>query len=133
MHLTLPSGHTVLIDLRTFEDIRDYNWRLTKEGFVKCYARGKEFYLHRFITRPARNQHVIFLNHNKLDCRRINLAVVSRRISMIHNSKGGIRFDKKLQKYRAYVGEKYVGVFLDRTDAENARRDRIAHMIKQAA
>src|SRR4051812_3277580 len=57
-----------------------YAVRHVKEG-----GRAGLSYMHREVARPAEGLHVIFLNHDRLDCRKANLKAVSKDDALRHH------------------------------------------------
>src|ERR1700722_410220 len=103
--IPLSQGKFVLVDDEDYPLISEFKWcyRGNKDG-TQGYAvrhrkvNGKDhlLYLHRNLMEPGKDQETIFLNHDRLDCRRDNLLVVSHEEARQHHrvrrdSKSGIK------------------------------------------
>ena len=60
-----------------------FHWH-SCEG-IKVDGADRLLYLHRHLKEPGENQETIFLNHDRLDCRRDNLLVVSHEEARQHH------------------------------------------------
>ena len=103
--VTLSQGQVALVDDADFPLLADFKWcyrpeRNGKQGYAVRHAKvdGKDrlLYLHRQLMNPQSGYEVIFLNHNRLDCQRSNLRVVTTQEARQHHrvrrdSKSGIR------------------------------------------
>jgi hypothetical protein len=83
--IPLSQGKFALVDDEDFETFSQFRWCYRPErnqgpGFavrqVKIDGKYRLSYLHREIMDPPPCKQVIFLNHDRLDCRRENLKVV---------------------------------------------------------
>jgi hypothetical protein len=104
-YIPLSQGKLAIVDDADFPLISHFKWcyrgeRNGQDGYAIRHARadGKVStrYLHRELMEPKPGQEVIFLNYDRLDCRRENLLAVSKEEARQHhrvrsNSKSGIK------------------------------------------
>jgi hypothetical protein len=142
--IELSQGQVALVDDADFPALSQYRWcyraeREGKQGYavrhVKVDGKDRLAYLHREIMQPSEGMEVVFLNHDRLDCRRENLRVVSKQEARQHhsrarsNSRSGVKGVKynpgpgtwSVDLYRD--GEaKRVGTFLTLKEAQDAHQ-----------
>jgi len=130
--IPLSQGRFALVDDADYPLLSEFRWCYRPErGGRQGYAvrntnvggKRRQCYLHREIMQPGEGQEVIFLNHDRLDCRRENLRVVSKEDARRHHrvrrdSKSGVkgvRYNAGTDSWSAYVhrhGHAYhVGTF----------------------
>jgi hypothetical protein len=144
LEIPLSQGQIVFVDDADYELLSDFHWcyRSERDGrpgyavrHVKVNGKDRLCYLHRQLMQPPPGSEVIFLNHDKLDCRRENLKVVTKEEARRHHrvrsdSKSGV----KGVRYNAYTetwsavtyrnGRCYtLGTYYSQEDAEAAYRD----------
>src|ERR1700722_10077372 len=92
--IQLSQGQFAIVDDVDFPLLSDFKWcyraeRDGKQGYAVRHrmVNGKDrlCYLHREIVQPGPGQESIFLNYDKLDCRRENLRVVSKQEARQHH------------------------------------------------
>ena len=103
--IALSQGQLALVDDQDFPLLSEFRWcyrpeRNGRQGYAvrhrKVDGKDRLCYLHREIL-PAPTEHeTIFLNHDRLDCRRANLRVVSKEEARQHHrvrrdSKNGVK------------------------------------------
>jgi hypothetical protein len=141
--IPLSQNQVVLVDDQDYTLLSEHRWcyrpeRDNKQGYAVRHAKvnGKDrlLYLHRQLMQPGEGQEVIFLNHDRLDCRRENLRVVSKQEARQHHrvrqdSKSktkGVRFNPDPGTWSAIVyreGRCYtIGTFKSQEQAEIAYR-----------
>jgi hypothetical protein len=139
--IELSQDQVALVDDEDFPLFSQYRWcyrseRDGKQGYavrhVKVDGKDRLAYLHREIMQPPEGMEVIFLNHDRLDCRRENLRVVSKQEARQHHrvrrdSKSGskgVRYNAETDTWSAYTyrhGNAYhVGTFPYQHQAEDA-------------
>jgi len=103
-------SHIVLVDSEDSHFLQDYTWYVAKEKTGRCYVRvkvsnnpRKRMFLHRLIMKPASNEEVDHINHNGLDCRKINL----RNCTRAQNA-------RNTRKCKPKTSSKYKGVTFNR-------------------
>jgi hypothetical protein len=127
-----------LIDTKDFEEVNSIKgtWCVMK-GYtvyrIQKKADTRTIYLHRLIMKPNEDMSVDHINNNPFDNRRSNLRIVThaqnmQNMSAHKGSQSGIRGVSRLRnKWRARltVNEKeyYLGVFLDKHEAEKAIKE----------
>jgi hypothetical protein len=145
MQTILLSQHQVaVVDDQDFPLLVGFRWcyraeRDGKQGYavrhVKVDGKDRLCYLHRQLMDPAPGHEVIFLNGDRLDCRRGNLRVVTKREARQHhlqarsNSESGIKgisYNRRpgtwsVDIYRDGQAER-VGTFLTLQDAKEAHQ-----------
>ena len=76
------SNRVVLVDDADLDELNRHNWRLDKAGYIRRTRSGKTILLHRQImgvVDAGREVEVDHANHDKLDNRRANLRLCTRR------------------------------------------------------
>lgn len=137
-HIPLSQGQVALVDDADYPLLSDFKWcyrseRDGKQGYAvrhhKVDGKDRLLYLHRDLMQPPEGREVIFLNHDRLDCRRENLRVVSkeearRHHRVRHDSKSGVkgvRYNPETDSWSAYVyrhGHAYhVGTYYSKEQA----------------
>ena len=103
--IRLKNNQMVLLDDEDYARLSRFHWiyrgeRNDNPGYAIRHAKigdkVKTVYLHREIMNPPFGYEVIFLNHDRLDCRRENLRVVTKEEARRHHrvrrdSKSGIK------------------------------------------
>jgi hypothetical protein len=140
--IELSQNKVVVLDDEDFARFSQFHWCYRPErggalGYamrhVKVDGRHRTQYLHRAIVGPVEPGHeVIFLNHDKLDCRRENLRVVTvsearRRHRVRRDSKSGVKGLTYNPKYDTWTAAMYrhghcywVGTYRTKEAAEAA-------------
>lgn len=83
--IPLTKGHSTLVDKEDYEDLIQYSWSVTKDGYAQRSSVKGEFKgyrpvrMHRHILKAKTGQIVDHINGNRLDNRRANLRIVSPR------------------------------------------------------
>lgn len=127
-----------VIDIEDVEKIGAHNWRAAVSSSGNIYAeRSRQFEyesVHRLVMDAAPGSEIdhrdgVGLNNRKANLRFATTAQnrANARRLMSNNTSGfkGVSFNKLQQKYVAYVGKRYLGVFDNLNDAV-AVRDRVA-------
>jgi hypothetical protein len=144
--IPLSQGQFALVDDADFELLNDFKWsyrpeRNKAQGYAVRHKKvnGKDSlaYLHREILPAPEGHEVIFLNHDRLDCRRENLKVVSKEEARQHHrvrrdSKSGIkgvRYNPETETWSAFVyrgGRAYhVGTYYTPEQASDAYEEEL--------
>jgi hypothetical protein len=103
--IALRHNKVIILDDEDFDRLSHFHWiyrgeRNRSDGYavrkVKVDKKWRNSYLHREIMNPPPGYEVIFKNHDRLDCRRANLAVVTkedarRHHRVRHDSQSGIK------------------------------------------
>src|SRR5215472_3288661 len=103
--ITLSQGQFALVDDQDFPLLSEFRWcyrpeRNGRQGYAvrhrKVDGKDRLCYLHREILPAPKGHETIFLNHDRLDCRRANLKVVSKEEARQHHrvrrdSKNGVK------------------------------------------
>jgi hypothetical protein len=104
-HIPLSQGQLALFDDSDYFLLSEFKWcyrpeRDGHQGYAvrhpKVDGKDRLCYLHREVLPPPEGHEVIFLNHDRLDCRRANLKVVSKQEARQHHrvrsdSKSGVK------------------------------------------
>ena len=133
--IELSQGKSAIVDTTDLRLLAEYGIWLSSHGYVKARKlgssrAGKEDYFHRIIISVPSNMQIDHINRNKLDNRKCNLRVVTRREN-IHNvcllqsnNKSGFRgvsWFKLMRKWRATINvggkQKALGYFDDPAEA----------------
>jgi len=116
--IPLSQRKFAIVDDEDFTLFSEFKWcyraeRNGKPGYAVRHAKldGKDrlLYMHRVIMQPKPGQEVIFLNYDRLDCRRANLRAVTKEEAKQHHrvrsdSKSGVknvRFNEDLNTWSA--------------------------------
>lgn len=103
--IPLSQGQYAIVDEEDYRLLSEFKWcyraeRDGKSGYAvrhhKVDGRDRLLYLHRQLMSPPEGHEVIFLNHDRLDCRRANLRVVTKTEARRHHrvrsdSKSGVK------------------------------------------
>jgi len=142
--IQLSQGQIALVDDADFPLLSEFHWcyraeRNGKQGYAVRHTKigGKDrlSYLHRSIIQPPEGYEVIFRNHDRLDCRRENLLVVTKKEARQHhlsarsNSASGIKGISYNRRPRTWSVDVYrngrakrVGTYLTLKDAQDAHQ-----------
>jgi hypothetical protein len=139
--IPLSQGQVALVDDQDYPLLSDFRWcyrpeRNGRQGYAvrhrKVDGKDRLCYLHREILPAPEGHETIFLNHDRLDCRRANLRVVSKQEARQHHrvrsdSKSGskgVRYNDDGDTWSATVyrnGHCYhVGTYSSKEAAESA-------------
>ena len=119
-HIPLSQNQVALVDDADYPLLSEFRWsyraeRDGRQGYAvrhhKVDGKDRLCYMHRQIMQPGPGQEVIFLNHDRKDCRRENLRVVSKEEARRHHrvrrdSKSGVkgvRYNPETDTWSAYV------------------------------
>jgi hypothetical protein len=92
--IPLSQGQFALVDDQDFPLLSDFRWcyraeRDGRQGYavrhVKVGGKDRLSYLHREVLPAPVGHETIFLNHDRLDCRRANLKVVTKEEARRHH------------------------------------------------
>lgn len=148
--IPLSRGMSAVLDDEDFNRLSQYHWcyrpeREGKLGYAIRHASAggttRTVYLHRQVMGPVPVGHeVIFLNHDRLDCRRCNLRVVTTQDARRHhrvarsNSKSGlkgVRFNPDNESWSASLcrnGHQYhIGTYASPEQAVAAYEEALRH------
>ena len=139
MHtIQLSQGKVALLDDDDFARFSQFHWCYRGErngalGYAIRHAKEGKYkyrteYLHRAIMNPPPDHEVIFLNHDRLDCRRANLRVVTKEEARQHHrvrrdSKSGLKgvgYEPEIDRWTAqmYRGGHCYGLGIYRSQEE---------------
>ena len=119
------TGKDVLVDDEDVAILSPHLCRLTSAGYAYTRIDGKQVLMHRYLTGLQHGdiRQVDHVNHDRLDNQKSNLVVMSQ----LQNIRNVGEYPRKYSKYpgvsasrnkwRAYVGKKYLGVFHCEEDA----------------
>jgi hypothetical protein len=125
--VTNPNGGaTFLIDEVDLDKVTSRTWHITNDGYVAARVSGnnkmgsKIEMLHRLIMRPPTGMLVDHVNHIKTDNRRANLRLATKAENGMNarlsagNRSGykGVSFDKRSNRWRAYITREYRQIHL---------------------
>lgn len=129
----------MLCDNDIWEKYKDRCWSINKNGYARATKDGVNIFMHRLVIEESdKNIYTDHINGNRLDNRRKNLRLVTPTQSLMNtcvrlkSTTGikGVSFDKRMQKYEAYIhkGKKIsLGFYKDidkaRIIRENAERE----------
>lgn len=108
----------ILIDDTDKLLLRQYPWRVQKNGYVTATINGKSAYLHRLIMDAPKGQEIDHINNKPWDNRRANLRFATRELQLLNRQTSkGAYYDKSVGEYKAYFKRKYLGYFKNLEDA----------------
>ena len=126
-----------LIDIEDIEKVKEYFWHLEKFNddlfYVACSNNGKTLRLHTLIMNTPKGYVIDHINHNGLDNRKCNLRIATQQENCqnistpTNNTTGfiGVYWNKQNKKWTASIRinnkQKYLGSFIDKTEAIKAR------------
>lgn len=133
-------GEIFKFDLDDYDKIKNYNWHINSNNYVMTNipnnGKQKKISMHRFILNITDPKiYVDHIYHDKSDNRKSQLRITnSQQNQFNHIKKGnntsgttGIYWHKKRQKWEALIGYNdkiiYLGLFDDKNDAINARKE----------
>lgn len=134
-------GEKFYFDIEDFDKIKQYCWRIDKDGYVVTNLPSSEsatrslIPLHRLVLQAKKDDVVDHIKHNTVDNRKSQLRIVTRSQNSINaqirsNNKSGITgvyFYPKTQKWTAEikVNKKkiFLGYFQNMEDAVKARKE----------
>jgi hypothetical protein len=145
--IPLSQNQTAIVDDEDFERLQGFRWfyrgeRDGKQGYaIRHRKEGKAYktqYLHREVVGPVPQGHeVIFRNHERLDCRKDNLAVVTITEARQHHrtrrdSKSGVkgvRYNGDTDTWSAYAYRQgqccHFGTYASKEQAQYAYEARL--------
>ncbi len=114
-----------LVDPEDYQFCLRFRWNFHHKGYARvklpAILGGKLVYLHRLILNTKKNSQIDHINHNKLDCRKSNLRLVSNaqqhyntEIQKTYAGKPksskykGVSYNKRMKKWHAYIRYKRV-------------------------
>ena len=133
-------GEEFWFDLEDYDLIKGYCWMVNNNGYVvtdisKSNIKTPKILLHRLIANCPNNLFVDHKNHNKIDNRKCNIRIATKsqnamnQITKTNNTSGiaGVSWDKKVQKWAAYIMINYkknhLGYYDNFDDAVRARKE----------
>lgn len=84
--IELTKGYIAVVDYEDRHKVNKYKWRVSFGGgkrpalhkpYAKTTIKGKGVYLHRYVMDATAGTHVNHLNHETLDCRKVNLEEIT--------------------------------------------------------
>lgn len=119
-----------------FDHLSRFVWSESKQGYARTSINGKWAYMHAMIVKPSSGMCVDHINRNRLDNRKSNLRVCSRRINNLnrahHKEFGpqlpeGVTYSKRNGRFVAQIqrdGKKaHLGLHTNINDAAKAYQD----------
>lgn len=73
------SDKYALVNAEDYEKLIPYRWYIHSNGYARATINHKRVYMHRFILPPPEGYEVDHMNGDKLDNRRMNLRIATRR------------------------------------------------------
>lgn len=117
-----------LIDLDTYDRIKDYRWCLNAYGYVISDTFRREhgcLFLHQFVIGKKNGFIVDHINQNPLDNRKINLRYATKQTNSMNSKVKGVSFRKDTNKWSAMIvvggKRKCLGCFNTYEEAKSAR------------
>ena len=130
------NGREMMFDVADLETVSSHEWHIDSRGYPRTYSNGSAVRLHRLLFCDIPYGLVVdHINQNKLDNRRSNLRIVTRKENnqnipvKSNNTSGvpGVFFDKRARRWRAQISRDgkstYIGIFDCFDDAVVARKE----------
>lgn len=100
-----------IVDNDIYYDLSKYKWSLDGNGYVQGKFNNKMISLSRYIMNCNDNNVVDHINHNKLDNRKSNLRIITRKQNAMNRSSKknssskyiGVCFEKESNKWLSYI------------------------------
>lgn len=137
---TLPSGDTFRIDADMVPEFSRWTWRINKDGYLSRSTQGQApIMLHRWLLAVKEPYHIVdHINHDKTDCRRCNLRIVTAQQNSQNHSRfvtnktgyTGVFYDSTKKAFVAKVGYKGKRIYLG---SSNNNLKKLAQMYNIAA
>ena len=130
--LKMKGDQECLISVESLEKIRPYTWCVEGTGYAMSRTFGRAVKMHRLVVNAGKGDYVDHIDGNRLNNTLSNLRICSKKQNEYNskiradNSSGfkGVSFDKRKDKYRAYInkdGHQYhLGYFWSAEDAAQA-------------
>lgn len=131
-------GIFTIVDSDTYDELAQFNWGLSPEGYVRGQVNKKQILLHRYLMGclPKDGYTVDHINHDILDNRISNLRKYKGPVQNLQNTSSarnssskyrGVCWDKQTGKWKAYgqLGRKKysLGRFSSEEDAARCSSD----------
>jgi HNH endonuclease len=144
--INLSQNQIAIVDDRDFAEVSKFRWchrpeRNGAQGYavrhIKVDGKDRLSYLHRELMNPPPGHEVIFLNYDRLDCRRENLRVVTKQDARRHHrvrsdSRSGVKGVHYNPEYETWSACTYrhghyygLGTFYSREAAMAAYEDEL--------
>ena len=126
--IILNKGKVSLVDDEDYETVNKFKWYFDSVGYATITTYRNRIRMHRFILNPKKNQIVDHVNGDRLDNRRCNLRLCTRRQNQCNqktrkdNTSGYKGVALMHNKYwRAYINkdgkQKHLGIFKTKEEA----------------
>lgn len=131
--IQLTKGYVALVDDSDYEWLSKFKWRYNSAGYAARHSpwengTRKTIYMHVLIGNGRPGFEVDHINHDKLDNRRSNLRVCTKKDNSHNrpigrnNTSGykGVFSNKNRKRWLVYIKNQYVGCFDDKIEAAKA-------------
>jgi hypothetical protein len=136
-----------LVDIEDLDKISKYKWHISKgyaQSSVNIKGNRVTIKLHRIITKPNKNEEIDHINHNKLDNRKENLRVCTRKQNTRNTLKRkncsskykGVTWKTHTEKWRSRLFNNKnisLGCFEDEKDAARAYNEKAKELFGEFA
>lgn len=101
----------VKVNNEDFENLNKYKWYFSKTGYTRATINKNRIFMHRYITSCPKNMEVDHINGDKLDNRRLNLRICTRKQNSQNSKKmknctsiyKGVRYDKSSKRIKRWM------------------------------
>lgn len=98
---TTNSNQPFFFDLEDYDKIKDYCWMENDKGYIYAQKKKKNILLHRLVLNAPNSKFVDHIFHNKKDCRKSQMRLVSNQQNSMNRESKGVYWDKTKHKWIA--------------------------------
>ena len=125
MLIAVGNNHFAQVDGEDYPSVSKYRWSLDK-GYAYGYVMidGKKYhrYMHNFLLSPPKGLVVDHINWDRLDNRRENLRICTRKENNGHRQqRGTVYWDKNKKRWTLQYKHQFIGRYKSKEEAELAR------------
>lgn len=101
MKICLSNSNKVTYVDKVDKELAKFDWRISPDGYARVTINGKRWFMHRYIMQPPKDKEVDHKDGNRLNNRRRNLRICTRRENAINSC------PMKSKVYSKYKGVTY--------------------------
>lgn len=100
---TTNTNAEFLFDKEDYELIKDYCWMENDKGYIYTQIKRKNLLLHRLILNAPKNLMVDHIYHNKKDCRKQNIRLVTNQQNSMNKKAVGVYWNTEKSKWVGHL------------------------------